>query len=182
MKGRQRLNPSPPVLIEDEHDLYPVHEEDSVPQGPTHYWQAHYLVGALKAHFPDRWVTCDTCLYWERGNKRRYVAPNLAVIDAPPPAELRNVYLAWVDPPLLFVAEIGSRSTLQADTGPKVPTYERDLRVPEYLYADPPKSDLRLWRMIDGAYHLVAPEAGGRVWSAQLSLRIGFDDEGFLRL
>src|SRR5438094_3755839 len=135
------MDSSSALLTGSEHDRYPVHEEDSVPQTPRHYSQAHYLVGALRAHFPHLWVTSDTCLYWERGNKRRYVAPDVAVIDAPPPADPENVYLAWSDPPLLFVAEIGSRSTLQADTGPKVPTYERDLRVPEYLYADPPKSD-----------------------------------------
>jgi len=173
--------PFPAVLVEDEHDLYPVHEEDSVPETPRHFWQVTYLAAALQSHLPGLWVTGDTCLYWERGDKKRYVAPDVSVIACPPPPEPKNVYLAWSDPPLLFVVEVGSRSTLAADTGPKVETFERLLAVPEYLYADPPRGDLRLWRMVNDRYTPVPREADGRVWSAQLEVWFGYDAQGFLR-
>jgi Uma2 family endonuclease len=167
--------------IEDEHEFYPVHEEDSVPQTPLHLWQNTYFLCAIQSQHPELWVTGDTCLYWERGNTRRYVAPDVAVIDCAPPAEPHNVWLSWSDPPLLFVAEIGSRSTLVEDTGPKVATFEQHLRVPEYLYADPPKGDLRLWRMVEGVYQRIPADERGRMWSAQLELAFGYDDRGFLR-
>ena len=61
------------VTTSDEHDLYPCHEEDSVPQGDPHFWQVHYLGGAIQARRPDRRVTCDICHYWEPGSKKRYV-------------------------------------------------------------------------------------------------------------
>jgi Uma2 family endonuclease len=174
--------PAAPTLDIDDHDFYPVHEEDHVPETPLHLRQWHYLVGAIQAELPHLWVTGDTCLYWERGNTRRYVAPDLAVIDCPPPQEPTNVYLRWRDPELLFVGEVGSRSTLRKDTGPKVSPFEKKLRVPEYLYCDPPKGDLRFWRIIEGRYHSIPPDAAGRVWSAQLGLSFGYDETGFLRV
>ncbi|MCA1595803.1 MAG: Uma2 family endonuclease, partial [Chloroflexi bacterium] len=176
--GGKRMEAS---VIQDEHELYPVHEEDTVPQNPRHFKQQMYLAGTLQAYLPRWWVTGETCLYWERGNTKRYVAPDVAVIETLPPGEPHNVYLRWSDPPLLFVAEIGSRSSLVGDTGPKVSTYEQKLCVPEYLYADPPRSDLRLWRMADGRYHPVSRTAEGRVWSEQLSVFFGYDENGLLR-
>jgi len=166
----------------NEHDLYPVHEEDSVPETPQHLMQWQYMLGAVQAERPKLWVTGDTCLYWEKGNTRRYVAPDIAVIQCPPPDEPENVYLRWSDPPLLFVAEIGSRSTLRRDTGPKVTLYQNDLKVPEYLYFDRPRKDFRFWRMVNGKYVRVQPDERGRVWSEQLELWFGPDERGFLRI
>src|SRR5205823_4651707 len=88
------------ALPEDEHDHYPVHEEDSVPKIPAHYRQSRYFSGALQAYRPDLWVTGETCLYWEQGNTRDYAAPDVAVIGCPPPDEPPRVWLMWVDAPL----------------------------------------------------------------------------------
>jgi Uma2 family endonuclease len=166
----------------DEHDLYPCHEEDSVPQGGPHYWQVHYLGGALQAYHPELRVTCDICHYWEPGNTQRYVAPDVSVIVGPPPDHRPNVYLAWEDPPLLFTAEIASPSKQRSEVEHKAAIYEWVMQVPEYLDADPDRRELHLWRLIEGAYHPAAPDADGRVWSAQLELWLGYDGSGFLRL
>ncbi|HET6385396.1 MAG TPA: Uma2 family endonuclease [Armatimonadota bacterium] len=175
-----------PAIIDEsqfnEHDFYPVHEEDSVPEKPRHLRQWHYILGAAQSERLDLWVTGDMCLYWERGNTRKYLAPDIAVIACRPPVEPENVYLAWSDPSLIFVGEIGSRSTLKRDTGPKVSLYEQKLRVPEYLYADPPKKDFRFWRMVNGKYVQIEPDERGRIWSEQLGLWFGFDETGFLRI
>jgi Uma2 family endonuclease len=171
-----------PVTVVDEHDLYPIHEEDSVPQGDPHYWQTHYLGGALTAFRPDLRITCDMCHYWERGNPSLYVAPDVSAIAGPPPSPRPNVYLKWSDPPLLFVAEVGSPSNTEAQVTAKQATYERDLEAPEFLYADPPRLHLSLHRLIEGSYHLVPPDASGRVWSAQIGVSFGYDDSGFLRI
>ena len=61
------------VVTVDEHDLYPCHVEDSVPQGDPHFWQVHYLGGAIQARRADLRVTCDISHYWEPGSKKRYV-------------------------------------------------------------------------------------------------------------
>jgi Uma2 family endonuclease len=166
----------------DEHDLYPTHEEDSVPQGDPHFWQVHYLGGALQAHHPELRVTCDICHYWEPGNTERYVAPDVTVIAGPPPDHRPNTYLAWEDPPLLFAAEIASPSKRRSEVEHKAAIYELILQVPEYLDADPEKRELRLWRLIEGVYQAAAPDFAGRVWSAQLELWVGYDENNFLRL
>jgi hypothetical protein len=81
-----------------------------------------------------------------------------------------------------FVAEIGSRSSQREDEGPKVEIYQDRVRAREYLYADPPRGVLRLWRMdATGTYTEVAAEADGRVRSAELDLEFGTDEAGFLR-
>jgi len=166
----------------NEHDLYPVHEEDNVPLTPDHMLSEVYSLSTIQTERPNLWITGDVCVYWERGNTRLYVAPDVIVVDCPPPKQKENVYLAWSDAPLLFVAEFGSRSTFKRDTGPKLDVYEKTLAVPEYLYADPPKRDLRLWRMVNGRYRQIALNAQGRVRSEQLELWFGFDEEGFLRI
>jgi Uma2 family endonuclease len=173
---------SPAVLSWDEHALYPVHEEDTVPEGAAHHYQSVYLTGALRTYLPRCWVIGNLCLYWERGNTERYRAPDLAVIEGPEPDPLPNVYLAWRDAPLLFVAEIASPSTAHEDQGRNRADYEQHLRVPEYLFADLARRELRLWRLVDGEYQPVAPAADGRLWSSTLKVAFGFDASAFLRV
>ena len=170
------------VTAVDEHDLYPCHEEDHVSQGDPHYWQVHYLGGAIQTHRPDLRVCCDICHYWEPRSKKRYVAPDVSVIAGPPPAHRPNVYLAWIDPPLLFTAEIASPSKRRAQVEHKQAIYELILQAPEHLDADPERGLLTLWQWGERAYRAVPPEAGGRVWSAQLALWLGYDGDSFLRL
>jgi Uma2 family endonuclease len=170
------------ISITDEHALYPVHEEDTVNQGPAHDRQCRYLTGALQAHRPDLWAIHDVCHYWEPGNMRLYRAPDVSVIACPPPADPPNVYLAWRDPPLLLVAEVASDRTREEDTGAKRDDYEQHLRVPEYLYGDPSQGEVRLWRLIGGVYQPVRPDRRRRLWSEQLDLGFGYDATGFLRI
>ena len=173
----------PPVPQDrDEHDLYPVHEEDNVPEKPWHRQQVVYLEGALTAYFPDKWVTGNLCMYWEERNFHQYAAPDVLVVDAPPPDPLPGTYLRWTDPPPLIVVEIGSRSTLVRDEGPKLETYERDLQVPEYLYYHPTRPDLHLYRLVQGSYEAVAPDSRGWVRSETLDLWFGPDEMAWLRL
>jgi len=169
------------IVATDEHALYPIHEEDTVVQGPKHARQCVYLYSVLDTHRPDLWVNRDICLYWEPGNFQRYRAPDITVIDCPRPADPPNVYLAWQDPALLFVAEVASEATRGEDLDAKLRDYEQNLRVPEYLFVDPEFRDRRLWRMVEGSYHLVEPDAEGRVWSANVGVGFGYDGDGFLR-
>lgn len=166
----------------DEHDLYPCHEEDSVPQGDAHFWQVHYLGGAIQARRPGLRVACDICHYWEPRNKKRYVAPDVSVIAGSPPVHRPNVYLAWRDPPLLFAAEIASPSKRESEVAHKTAIYELILQVPEHLDADPERGLLALWQWSESGYRVVPPDARGRVWSEQLALWLGYDEDGFLRL
>jgi hypothetical protein len=92
-----------------------------------------------------------------------------------------EVYQTWRQPPVAFVAEIGSRSSGREDEGPKVEIYQEQVRAREYYYADPPNGEQRLWRMGPAGYEAVAPEANGRLRSVELGLELALE-EGELRL
>ena len=109
---------SPPELWDDQ-EFYPLHEEDDVPEIPPHREQVTYLYDALRALFPDWFITSNVCIYWERGNTSAYVAPDLFAVREPLTEPVERVYLLWQQPPVIFVAEVGSRSTLRRDEGPK---------------------------------------------------------------
>jgi Uma2 family endonuclease len=170
------------ITATDELALYPIHEEDTVVQGPVHDRECRYLAGALQAHRPDLWVVHDVCLYWELGNTERYRAPDVSVIVCPPPQNPPKVYLAWSHPPLRFVAEVASDETRGVDTTEKFTDYEQLLRAPEYLFADPQRSELKLWRLAGGAYQPVAADHLGRIYSVTLEVAFGYDATGFLRI
>jgi len=169
-----------PVGSGDDRDFYHSHEEESVPQGYDHFFQTRYLVSALRVRRPDLWMVGDFCCYWERGNNRRWVAPDAVVATGPPVAERPKSWLMWEDPPLLFVAEIASDPAEGRDRT-KLEAYEQHLQVPEYLYAYPPSGELKLWRQVNGRYQPVTPREDGRLWSAELEVWFGYDEEGFLR-
>ncbi len=180
---RRSWPPVPPDVPPgvDEHDLYPDHEEDRIPLKPRHELQTRYLRDALAARFPSLWATGEISMYWEKGNPRKCVLPDVVVIDCPPPKPLPSTYLKWVDPPVLVVMEIGSKSTFRRDEKPKVRTYEVDLASAEYLYFHPDREELRFFRMGAQGYQRVAPDARGRVYSEMLELWFGPDEEGWLR-
>jgi Uma2 family endonuclease len=175
--------PATPAAV-DERDLYPLHEEDDeLGENPEHYDQARYLVGAVRIRHPGWFVTSNICVYWVPGDYQRYRAPDLLAVRGAVTPAMPRVYLVWQDPPVDFVAEIGSRSSQREDEGPKVEVYQNLVGAREYLYADPPRGVLRLWRMdTTGVYTEVAPEASGRVRSAELGLEFGPDEAGFLRV
>src|SRR5260221_4254644 len=84
-------------------------------------------------------------MYWIPNNKRRYVAPDVLVVDAPE-GHPHDVYLEWSDAPPILVVEVGSKSSVAADEGPKVERYLLDFHVNSYVYYDPPDRRLRHWQ------------------------------------
>lgn len=171
--------------IIEEHELYPVHEEDSVPETVEHERRVWELRSALRLRFPERWVTGDVCMYWEREAYQLYRAPDVLVAAEPLPEE-PPVYLRWRDPTPLLVIEVGSRSTLRADEGPNVHVYLRNLGVGEYLYFKPHRTPrwraLNLWRLEGGEVVDARPNASGRLASRELPIEFGVDEDGRLRV
>lgn len=173
------------VPVQDEHEFYPVHEEDNVPIRPEHDQQTRLLLSILEARFPEHWVVGEVCMYWERGNYSLYRAPDALVAQGPPERYPHDVFLEWSDGPALLVIEVGSKSTFRADEGPKVEQYLRNLGVQEYLYFWPHRDQrrrrLKLWRLLDGIPAEVAPNASGRWESHALGIEFGVTREGRLR-
>jgi Uma2 family endonuclease len=172
--------PALPVTVDDE-EFYPLHQEDDVPEIPDHRTQHTDLGTALTLHFPDAFITGNVCVYWERGNRDRYVAPDLFVVrDWRPTTKLRT-YRLWEHPPIGFVAEVLSRYDHKPRQESMEADYATHLRVPEYLSFHLERKELKLRRLGPNGYEEVPPEPNGRVRSQELQLEFGMDETGFLR-
>jgi Uma2 family endonuclease len=176
-----------PTVPVDEHRLYPIHEEDNEPEWPSHERVVRDLRTGLAALFPNCMVTGNVCIYWEPGNTQRYVAPDVLLVLGHAREPLPRTYLVWREPPVSFVAEIGSASTRQNDLDEKLGTYSQQVRAQEYFFADPPDEELpaqemHLWRLSGTGYQEVRPEANGRLRSQVLEVEFGRDAQGWVRI
>jgi len=113
---------------------------------------------------PDVYVSGNLLLFYERGNKRRHLSPDVFVVLGVPKHERLN-YLLWEEgkgPD--FIIEMTSSSTRHTDTTRKMALYRDRLRVQEYFlfdpfgdYLDPPFQGYRLQR---GVYVPIRPVQG----------------------
>ena len=100
-----------------------------------------YVLDALRRHFEKRaredvYVSANSFLYYERGNRRAVVAPDVFVVRGVP-SHLRDSYLLWQEPKGPdFVLEVTSASTRREDEGRKRDVYAA-LGVEEYFLYDP---------------------------------------------
>lgn len=167
-----------PALVDDR-DSYPIHEEDDVPEIDPHERPVRYARDALQATFPDRYVGGNLCLYWEPGNRRRYIAPDLFVARGLLAVPRPRVYLLWEDPPVSFVLEVISRETA-ARVAKNRGIYRRHLQVREVLEVNAEQHQVQLWRLGPKGYEAVPPEASGRLRSQELGLEFELDENAFL--
>ena len=124
-------------------------------------WQLHAIIdsiSALQLHYrdrPDVYVSGDLFIYYEEGNPRARVAPDVFVAFGVPKRK-RPIYKLWEEGVVpAFVMEVASVSTWREDDGRKVKLYER-LGVPEYWQYDPTGEylglHLKAHRLVGGAY------------------------------
>jgi Uma2 family endonuclease len=174
---------SVPVLDSwvDDRSLYPIHEEDDVPEISRHEREVRNLRDVLEYRFRDRLVTGNVCIYWIPGDFQLYYAPDAFVTESPCVEPEPRVYHIWQDPPIVFVAEVDSRSLTEAQREHNFRICELVLCIPEFLDFDPEESLLRLWRLGPWGYEAVEPEANGRLRSRELELEFGIDEAGWLR-
>ena len=101
---------------------------------------------------PNVYVCGNLLLYYEEGNRRKHVAPDVLVALGVPKEPPRDNYLVWKEGKAPdFVVEITSKSTKQEDKKKKFGIYRDILRVSEYFlfdptedYLDPPLQGFRL--------------------------------------
>jgi Uma2 family endonuclease len=117
------------------------------------------LIRALQELYADdplTYVSGDLLIYYERGNKRRRVDPDVFVVLGVPKRSRQN-YLLWEEgkgPDL--VIEVTSQSTRKEDLTTKRDLYRDTLQVSEYFLFDPLgeylRSQLQGFRLVDGEY------------------------------
>ena len=145
-----------------------------------------HTISGLQEHFaarPDVCVGGDMFVYYEEGNPRASVVPDVFVAVGAVKDELReggwrDTYKLWEEPKGPdFVLEVTSRSTRREDQVRKRALYAR-LGVGEYFLYDP-KGEylvpaLQGMRLCDGGYEALGPErledGALGVWSEALGL------------
>jgi Uma2 family endonuclease len=127
---------------------------------------------------PNVYVCGNLLLYYEEGNPRKRVAPDVLVALGVPKEPLRDSYLVWKEGKAPdFVLEITSKSTKREDQK-EFEIYRDILRLSEYFLFDPRAEYLRPplqgFRLISGDYVSIEASAG-RLPSQVLGLQLERD-------
>jgi Uma2 family endonuclease len=147
-------NLAEPALLNEEIE-YPDSDGEPMAESDHQRKKLVYAVEALDIYFADRpevYVSGNILLYYQKGNPRAAVAPDVLVVIGSD-KHLRRSYKLWEEPKAPdFVLEITSESTFYMDQGVKKGLYAQ-LGVAEYFqydptadYLDPPLQGLRLVR------------------------------------
>ena len=120
--------------------VYPESDGKPMAETPKHQQVMMDCMDIMRRHFrevPDVYIGGNTLLYYEEGNPRKSISPDVFMVRGVPKKELR-VYKTWEQPPTLdFVLEVASPSTFEKDFTVKKEIYANILCVKEYYIYDP---------------------------------------------
>jgi Uma2 family endonuclease len=138
---------------------YPTSDGKPMAETDVHRDLMFDLIKSLQDYYADdplTYVSGDLLMFYERGNKRRHLAPDVFVVRGVPKHRRLN-YLIWEEgkgPDL--VIEVTSKSTRKEDLTSKRDLYRDTLQVSEYFLFDPLAEYLRPqlqgFRLLDGEY------------------------------
>lgn len=133
------------LQLESDEPDYPSSDGKPMAESDLHRDMMLDLIEALRRHFSGPrsvYVSGNLLLYYERGNPKACLAPDVLVaLDRP--SHRREIYKLWEEgkaPDL--VIEVTSRTTRRSDTGKKRAIYE-SLGVREYVLFDPRRDYLK---------------------------------------
>ena len=158
--------------------VYP--ESDGEPMAETPKYQQVMIdcMDVLRSYFrgiPDVYIAGNMLLYYEEGNPRKSVSPDVFMVRGLSKKELRT-YKTWEQPPTLdFVLEVASPSTYARDFNEKMEIYAKILRVKAYCIYDPyHEIDPYFvgFRLVGEAYEEI-PFVDGRIPFEVLGLELG---------
>jgi Uma2 family endonuclease len=138
-----------------------------------------HLIEMLQLHYandPLVYVSGNLLLFYEEGNRRKHISPDVFVVKGVARHQRPN-YLLWEEKRSpQVVIELTSSSTHDEDLAGKFELYRDTLKVREYFlfdplgdYLDPPLQGYRLRR---GVYQHIRATAQGRLPSQVLGLHL----------
>ena len=146
---------------------YPTSDGRPTAETDWHRKLMNALIETLAAFFAANarvYVSGNLLIFYEPGNKRRHVAPDVLVVRGVPKHDRPN-YLVWEErrgPE--FVIELTSSTTRREDVDKKLKLYRDTLKVQEYFLFDPFGDylvpPLQGYRLRAGKYHPIRPVAG----------------------
>ncbi|MDE0421710.1 MAG: Uma2 family endonuclease [Gammaproteobacteria bacterium] len=180
--SRALYRPVPPVECDD--DGYPFRDGAPV-ESTLHEELRTYASSALKARYAARddvFVAAELGLFFERGNRKALLAPDV-MVSLGVKAEHRLSYKAWEEGAIPdFALELLSARTWRRDVAVKPPLYEA-IGVREYWIFDPIRKlpGPVVGRRLDaaGVYRPVRELPGGGYRSEGLGLDLIVHGDGF---
>jgi Uma2 family endonuclease len=130
----------------------------------------------LERFFAGRrvYVSGNLLIYFEKGNPRKSVAPDTFVVKNCKPGR-REIFQTWKEGRTpSFILETTSKTTRREDRGKKKNIYAQ-MNVGEYFLYDP-RGDwldppLQGFRLVNGNYEQIPPDADGGITSQELGVR-----------
>jgi Uma2 family endonuclease len=164
--------------LRDEEIEYPTSDGRPMAESNLHRKVMADLIAALERHFLDdplAWAGGNFLLYYEKGNPRASVSPDVVLVRGIEKWD-RPLYKLWEEGrPPDFVIEVTSSSTRREDLSAKKDLYER-LGVSEYFLFDPTgdylNPRLQGYRLEQGRYLRLAQEPDGSLSSRITDLRL----------
>lgn len=119
---------------------YPTSDGKPMAETDTHRILMNALIQMLDHHFaasPKVYVSGNLLMFYEKGNRRKHVSPDVFVVKGVPKGERLN-YLIWEEGKAPnVVIEMTSSSTRSEDVKTKYALYRDVLKVKEYFLFDP---------------------------------------------
>lgn len=145
---------------------YPTSDGQPMAETTLHRKVMSHTIGALERRYagvPDVWVGGNLLLYYQQGNPKKCVAPDVLLVQGVAKRD-RDIYLLWEEKPPALIFEITSKKTRREDTDSKPSLYER-LGVTELVLFDPYgeylKPRLQGYRLERGRYRPISPNGDG---------------------
>ncbi|MBI3951529.1 MAG: Uma2 family endonuclease [Acidobacteria bacterium] len=170
--------------VVDEWVYYPETDGKPMAESDTHRDEWIDAIVTLRDFFRSTlnvYVTGNILLYYQQGDARLSVAPDLMVVKGVRKGKRRS-YKLWEEgkgPDMII--EFTSRASRFEDVSAKKQLYERVLQVPEYFLFDPEheylEEPLMGYRLVRGRYRKIRPVGPGRLRSEQLELELVATDK-----
>ena len=166
--------------------VYPESDGEPMAESGRHVRMLLDMIDAIDRYFqdtPDIYVCGNMFIYYEEGNPRKVISPDVFMVRGVSKKDLRT-YKTWEQQPYLdFVLELASPSTYTKDFNEKKAIYEQILRVKEYCIYDPYHEidpSFIGFRLVGDTYQEIA-FVEGRLPCETLGLELG-ERDGVLRL
>jgi Uma2 family endonuclease len=161
-------------------------ESDGRPLGETDFHREEIvdLIYTLRRRYeddPNVYVAGNLFLYYARGNRSAVVCPDVFLIRGVP-KKSRRTYKLWEEKvsPSLVIEVTSSESTQDEDLVDKMRKYAL-LEIEEYFLFDPLdeylEPRLQGYRLAEGRYRPISPEADGSLLSRVTALRLRAENE-----
>jgi Uma2 family endonuclease len=157
---------------------YPFEDDEPMAATGFHGEQIVTFSNQLRTHFGTDnliYVGIDTFIYYQEGDRTRFVAPDIYVVLGVEPYPQRRSFYTWAEgaaPSVVF--EFLSDSTAAHDRGEKARRYLVDMGVAEYFIHQPEGDkpvEFRGWcRSASGEISEIAPDAEGGLFSHTLNI------------